>query len=77
MQLDTATPLSSHTGGMRKILKLWIQFSRGFNGVSVFQDRLWIANKDLQLFRDSAGSLNLGFGAYLGTKWTYRVDVSP
>ena len=59
------------TGGMRKDLELWLQFFREFNGVSVFQDRLWIANEDIQLFTDSAGSSNLGFGAYFGTKWTY------
>ena len=59
------------TRGMRKDLELWLQFFREFNGVSVFQDRLWIANEDIQLFTDSAGSSNLGFGAYFGTKWTY------
>ena len=48
-----------------------MQFFREFNGVSVFQDRLWIANEDIQLFNDSAGSSNLGFGAYFGIKWTY------
>ena len=56
------------TRGIRKDLELWLQCLREFNRVSVFQDRLWIASEDIQLFMDSAGSSNLGFDAYIGTK---------
>ena len=59
------------TSGMKKDLELWLHFFKDFNGVSVFHDRLWVANEDIQLFTDSAGSSNLGFGAYFGSKWCY------
>ena len=59
------------TENMKKDLHLWLQFFRDFNGVSVFHDRLWVANEDIQLFTDSSGCANLGFGAYFGEKWTY------
>ena len=68
MQLDTATRLSSHYRRHEENSKTFATVFREFNGVSVFQDRLWIANEDLQLFTDSAGSPNLGFGAYLCIK---------
>ena len=43
--------------GMRKDLKLWLRFFKDFNGVSVFHDRFWTSNEDLQLFTDSAAGV--------------------
>ena len=56
---------------MRKDLKLWLRFFKDFNGVSVFHDRFWTSNEDLQLFTDSAAGVGLGFGAFFAGKWSY------
>lgn len=56
---------------MKEDLKLWLQFFEEFNGISVFHERFWVSNEDLQLFTDSAGAANLGFGAYFAGKWAY------
>ena len=52
------------TENMKKDLHLWLQFFRDLNGVSVFHDRLWVANEDIQLFTDSSGSWF--WGIFLG-----------
>lgn len=57
------------TADMKKDLELWIQFFKNFNGISVFHDRFWVSNEDLQLYTDSAGGSDLGFGAYFAGKW--------
>ena len=57
------------TTDMRKDLDLWLQFFRDFNGISVFHDRFWVSNEDMQLFTDSAWVT--GFGAYFAGKWAY------
>ena len=56
---------------MKKYLDLWLQFFRDFNGISELHDRFWVSNEDMQLFTDSAGGSNLGFGAYFAGKWVY------
>ncbi|MBV2113440.1 MAG: hypothetical protein KUF82_21005 [Candidatus Thiodiazotropha sp. (ex Ctena orbiculata)] len=58
------------TAGMKKDLTLWLQFFKNFNGVSVFHERFWVSNEDIQLFTDSAGGSDLGFGAYFAGKWS-------
>ena len=57
------------TSNTKNDLVLWLQFFRDFNGVSVFHDRFWVSNYDLQLYTDSAGGAALGFGAYFAGKW--------
>ena len=44
-------------------------FFSHFNGVSVFHNRWWDSNDDLQLYSDSAGGEGFGFGIYFGGKW--------
>ncbi|MCG7866997.1 MAG: hypothetical protein JAY74_11590 [Candidatus Thiodiazotropha taylori] len=56
---------------MKKDLELWLQFFKGFNGVSVFHDRYWVSNEDIQLFTDSVGGSSRGFGAFFAGKWAY------
>ena len=56
---------------MKEDLKLWLQFFEDFNGFSVFHERFWVSNEDIQLFTDSAGGSNLWFGAYFAGKWAY------
>ena len=38
---------------------------KDFNRVSVFHDRFWISNEDIQLFTDSAGVIILALGLFL------------
>lgn len=55
--------------GMRQDLNMWRQFFEKFNGISVFYDRHWVSNADVQFFTDSAGGLGLGFGIYFQGRW--------
>ena len=57
--------------GIRQDLAMWLQFFQDFNGVSVFNDRVWLSNEDIQLFTDSAAGNGCGFGIYFDGKWTY------
>lgn len=61
------------TKGIRQDLQLWLTFFQDFNGISVFHDRFWVSNEDVQLFTDSAAGEGLGFGVYFAGKWTYGV----
>ncbi|XP_071089117.1 uncharacterized protein [Haliotis cracherodii] len=46
---------------------MWLTFLTNYNGISVFQDQLWVDSDFLQLFSDAAGGA--GFGAYMQGKW--------
>ena len=61
------------TSMVKKDLNMWLHFFKTFNGVSVFHDRFWVSNVDVELFTDSAAAKGLGFGAYFAGKWTYGV----
>ena len=53
--------------GMRADLRTWDMFLSQFNGVSVFRDRLWLSNSDIEFFTDSAASI--GMGIFVNGKW--------
>jgi len=55
--------------GVKLDLEMWLRFFDSFNGVSVFHDRFWVSNDDVQLHTDSAAGLGLGFGIYFKGKW--------
>jgi len=58
--------------GMRADLATWDMFLSHFNGVSVFRDRLWLANSDIEFFTDSAASIGMGIfvnGQWAQEKW--------
>lgn len=57
------------TQGIRRDLQMWLHFFQRHNGISVFHDRLWLSNADVQLFTDSAGGVGLGFGIYFQGHW--------
>ena len=42
---------------------------RHFNVISVFHDRVWVSNEDVQVFTDSAAGEGLGFGIYFAGAW--------
>ena len=48
--------------GAKKDLSMWLQFLQDFNGISMFLDKDFCSNVDLQLFTDAAG--RIGYGAY-------------
>lgn len=54
---------------IRQDLIMWLEFFANFNGVSVFHDRFWLTNEDVQLFTDSAGGAELGCGIVFGNSW--------
>jgi hypothetical protein len=50
---------------------MWLYFLKNFNGISVFHDRFWITNEDVQLYSDSARGQDLGFGLYFKGHWCH------
>ncbi len=59
------------TKGIRLDLDMWLELFRNHNGISVFHERHWVSNADVQLFSDSAGGRGLGFGVYFKGHWSY------
>ena len=57
------------TNDMKIDLDMWKKFFSDYNGISVFHDRFWVSNEDVQLFTDSAGGSDLGFGIYFQGQW--------
>lgn len=55
------------TEGMQEDMRMWLQFFESYNGISVFQDSVWVRDSYLNLFTDAAGSR--GFGAYFNGRW--------
>ena len=55
--------------GMEQDAKIWLLFLENFNGTCTFSENQWVQNDDLELFTDSAGSRQLGCGAYYQGKW--------
>jgi len=53
--------------GIKADLKMWLVFFQEFNGVSVFHDRFWVRNADVQLHTDASG--RHGLGCYFKGKW--------
>ena len=53
--------------GAKKDLSMWLQFLQDFNGISMFLDKDFCSNVDLQLFTDAAG--RIGYGAYFQGHW--------
>jgi hypothetical protein len=43
-----------------------------YNGVTVITDNAWASNETLELFTDSAGGQNRGFGIYFQGKWVQK-----
>lgn len=56
---------------VRLDLRMWLQFFQQYNGISVFHDRYWTTNDEIQLFSDSAGGEGRGFGIYFQGHWAY------
>ena len=52
------------TSDIKSDLRIWLKFLQGFNGMSFFLDSEWQDLNTLNVFTDSAGSHDLGCGAY-------------
>ena len=49
---------------MRLDLDMWLRFLDNYNGVTLFPERLWVANDSIQFYTDSSGSSAGGFGIF-------------
>lgn len=61
------------TKNIKRDLAMWLEFFDRFNGTSVFHNRFWVSNVDIQLFTDSAAGWGLGFGIFFSGKWMCAV----
>ena len=59
--------------GMKADLHTWLKFFDAFNGVSVFSDKLWVSNVDLQLLQIVLEKLGMVLAFILTGKWAYSV----
>jgi hypothetical protein len=50
---------------------MWLICLDKFNGTCHFGRVLWVSNKELDLFTDSAGSKHLGYGIYFTNQWAF------
>ena len=48
---------------------MWLDFFEQYNGISVFHDRFWVSNADVELYTDAAASI--GFGCYYKGHWCH------
>jgi hypothetical protein len=66
-------PISSHNFGQHFCAHFpWLTFLSEYNGVTVITDNAWASNETLELFTDSAGGQNRGFGIYFQGKWAQK-----
>ena len=54
---------------MKEDIRVWISFLSQCNGVTLMLDSLWSSNEAINLFTDSAGGENRGFGIFFQGKW--------
>lgn len=59
------------TQSMRQDMYMWISFLESFNGAVYFLDQEWTSDKNINFYTDSAGSFNLGCGAYFNGEWCF------
>ena len=59
------------TNAMKEDLHVWLSFLTSYNGVTVIPNTEWLSNETIQLFTDSAGGPNGGFGIYFNGKWSH------
>ena len=52
-------------------LEMWLRFLDNYNGVTLFPERLWVANDSIQLYTDIACGPTGGFGIFFQDKWAF------
>jgi hypothetical protein len=58
--------------GAKADLRMWVVFLNDFNGSTIFSDRVWLGDQDVQFFTDASGSVGFGFffdGRWFQGKW--------
>jgi hypothetical protein len=58
---------------IKQDLQVWNHFLANFNGISVISCPKWTSNFSLQLYTDSAGGKNGGFGIYFAGSWAHAI----
>ncbi|KAJ8303595.1 hypothetical protein KUTeg_019991 [Tegillarca granosa] len=56
---------------LRSDIQMWLQFLAYFNGSVYFPEKDWTSSDVVELFTDSAGSVNMGCGAYFAGRWAF------
>jgi hypothetical protein len=59
------------TSSIKLDLEMWLEFLSHYNGVTLFQERSWVANDTLQFFTDSSGGPSGGFGIFFQNRWAF------
>lgn len=57
------------SAGIKSDLKMWLLFLNSFNGITNFPESDWCHLNILEFFTDSAGSIDMGCGAYFQGRW--------
>lgn len=56
---------------MKEDILMWLAFIDRFNGCCVFGQQLWLSNREIKLYTDSAGNPALGCGVYFSGRWAF------
>lgn len=56
---------------LKEDIIMWIKFLEEFNGTCRFDKNIWLSNKQLNLYTDSAGNAELGAGVYFSGRWAF------
>jgi hypothetical protein len=56
---------------MRADIETWLTFLECFNGVTSYKAVDWANDFDVELFTESAGSVQFRCGAILGQQWAF------
>lgn len=59
------------SAGIKSDLKMWLMFLNSFNGITYFLESDWCDLNILEFFTDSAGSIDMGCGAYFQGRWFF------
>lgn len=59
------------TESMKSDIATWLTFLKNYNGTTVMPDKFWVTNDTLQLFTDSAGGSDKGFGIFFKGHWAH------
>jgi hypothetical protein len=49
---------------MKEDILMWLSFIERFNGSCSFGKNIWLSNREIKLYTDSAGNPELGCGEY-------------
>jgi hypothetical protein len=56
---------------MKEDILMWLSFIERINGSCSFGKNIWLSNKEITLYTDSAGNPELGCGEYFSGRWTF------